>query len=719
MSSPVSQNPLEQYEALEVIGNGSFGVIRKVRRRSDGVVLARKELNFERMTERDRKQIVAEVNILKDLCHENIVRYHDRYVDRDNGILYILMEYCGGGDLGSIIKSCSRNNRPLPEDTIWGYFLQILLALHHCHFPSTDESNSPPRQQILHRDLKPENVFLDENQVIKLGDFGLSKALGVAGFANTYVGTPYYMSPELMQEKSYDAKSDIWSLGCLMYELCALKPPFHEAKTHNELSIFIRNGRIPPLPRGYSQSLHQVIKAMLNINPAMRPSAQQLLQHERIELVHKVRETEKMLTLAKAHKQMLAARERELLHREREFQAREAELQQRVAQTLAQRQAELEALASRRVAEREAELRDAVMRKEEEVRDRMEKREAELLQAVLQREEQLRHLWEEYETGLRQELRSREEEVQKAEEYLKGEWEQLQAQKASIETSPAPSLALPERQDSPPAIATPIRAQRQHVPSPFSAMRGVILANGEAVPTPPPAPQPVELTRLLHESPRVKFNFTKIFDEQRGGRDYDEDSDVEDVGGSPEVPIDNARARNMSSSDRERDQEHTDEKENVSPRPLSAPAATRLRKPSIRGSIPRPSLPPSVASCPTALTSTANDISHPVSSQSVPPLPSAKYDPNDEANLPSPFLNRREREALSKGKTRRTSNAQELRMKVVTNNALQSGRKVPAGFNDKEMHLAAGSGSGGGGVRPPLERAKQASEGAKKALFRS
>lgn len=101
---------------------------------------------------------------------------------------------------------------------------------------------------------------------MKLGDFGLSKELAQASFANTYVGTPYYMSPELMQEKSYDSKSDIWSLGCLVYELCALKPPFHEARTHAELSAFIRNGRIPPLPKGYSQSLAGVIKGMLNLN---------------------------------------------------------------------------------------------------------------------------------------------------------------------------------------------------------------------------------------------------------------------------------------------------------------------------------------------------------------------------------------------------------------------------------------------------------------------
>ena len=109
-------------------------------------------------------------------------------------------------------------------------------------------------------------MFLNGSNIVKLGDFGLSKVIGKAGFANTYVGTPYYMSPELIQETSYDAKSDIWSLGCLVYELCALKPPFHEAQTHSELSMLIRNGRIPPLPKGYSHALNQVIKAMLNLN---------------------------------------------------------------------------------------------------------------------------------------------------------------------------------------------------------------------------------------------------------------------------------------------------------------------------------------------------------------------------------------------------------------------------------------------------------------------
>ena len=105
-------------------------------------------------------------NILKDLHHDHIVRYHDRYVDRDAGILYIVMEYCGGGDLSTIIKQATKHNRPIPEDTIWNYFLQILLALQHCHHPhGHDRSGSnglegdgkERRAQILHRDLKPDN----------------------------------------------------------------------------------------------------------------------------------------------------------------------------------------------------------------------------------------------------------------------------------------------------------------------------------------------------------------------------------------------------------------------------------------------------------------------------------------------------------------------------------------------------------------------------------
>ncbi|KLO19564.1 kinase-like protein [Schizopora paradoxa] len=434
---------LDLYEPLDIIGNGSFGIIRKVRRKSDGEILARKELNFERMSERDRKQIVAEVNILKDLSHENIVRYIDRFVDRDAGILYILMEYCDGGDLSSVIKQCGRQNRPLPEDTVWSYFFQLLLALQHCHCPNQSgkpgESDAPKRQQILHRDLKPENVFLSGSNTVKLGDFGLSKALGQTSFANTYVGTPYYMSPELIQEKSYDTKSDIWSLGCLIYELCASKPPFHEAQTHSELSMLIRNGRIPPLPKGYSHALNQVIKAMLNLNPAMRPSAQQLLQHERIDFARKVSETEKVLTSVKAHKTNLQAKEKEL----QSLATTLAEKEGMLSTVLQQKDSEIHRLTQLTqqidvrvrdaVAKREEELRVAVMRREEEVRTAMAAREEEILEAVRKRESEINEAWRAREEELRGELQGAVTWVEERRKELEEEAERLEKARVDLE----------------------------------------------------------------------------------------------------------------------------------------------------------------------------------------------------------------------------------------------------------------------------------------------
>lgn len=239
------QNAGDAYDSLEVIGNGTFGIIRKVQRKSDGQLFARKELKFERMSERDKKQIVAEVNILRTLRHENVVRYEERSIDADRGILYIVMEYCGGGDLGSVIQKCRKSKTLLPEDTVWSYLAQMTLALDACHYrggltaasisgamgrsrDSLGFTLNPPEDSktkgnaILHRDLKPENVFLDSEGNIKLGDFGLSKQVGALAFANTYVGTPYYMSPELSTGQQYDAKSDIWALGCIVFELCAL-----------------------------------------------------------------------------------------------------------------------------------------------------------------------------------------------------------------------------------------------------------------------------------------------------------------------------------------------------------------------------------------------------------------------------------------------------------------------------------------------------------------
>ncbi|KAF8062286.1 kinase-like domain-containing protein [Lyophyllum atratum] len=591
----MSSSFLDQYDLLDVIGNGSFGIIRKVRRKSDGLIFARKELNFERMNDRDRKQIVAEVNILKDLAHDHIVRYHDRYVDRDAGILYIMMEYCGGGDLSTVIKQSARTNRPISEDKIWSYFLQILLALNHCHHPNGHARNSSGggtgiggfenagsanRAQILHRDLKPDNVFLDTADKVKLGDFGLSRALTQTTFANTYVGTPYYMSPELMQEKAYDTKSDIWSLGCVIYELCALKPPFHEAKTHQELSNCIRNGRIPPLPRGYSQGLASIIKSMLNLNPAMRPSAAQLLQHERLTLTSKVLEAEKILASVKSHRVDAAAKERDLNVRESLLREREqhmmaaagqkdaeianlhhmvAALQQEQAQQQHDyyTQPQVEEAIKDAVGRREEELRVLVMKREKEVADAMARREEEIMEAVRRREAEVCEAWTARELEIRREIEEKVKELDERVDWIQAKEEELKAEEVRLDTARveleekmekweesvakgrkektpleevknilAPLARLAEdtplqqrrKLDIPtpkpplkapfPSLSTPVTRPAKYDAMP-SAMKGVVLTTtGEVLATPTPA----ELANLFTNSPKVGLNFTKIFD---------------------------------------------------------------------------------------------------------------------------------------------------------------------------------------------------------------
>ncbi|KAF8649447.1 hypothetical protein AX16_005794 [Volvariella volvacea WC 439] len=675
---------LDAYEPLDIIGNGSFGIIRKARRKADGKIFAQKELNFERMSDRDKKQIVAEVNILKDLNHEHIVRYHDRYVAKEAGILYIIMEYCGGGDLSGVIKQAAKHNRPIPEDTIWNYFMQLLLALQYCHHPGSSSGKGGTegecrRPQILHRDLKPDNVFLDESNTVKLGDFGLSKALPQASFANTYVGTPYYMSPELMQEKSYDSKSDIWSLGCLIYELCALKPPFHEAKTHAELSMLIRTGRIPPLPRGYSTALTSVIKSMLNLNPAMRPSATQLLQHERLELAFKVSETEKLLATVKNHKRTMTTKERELIAREAALLEKEqqlynivsqkdaeiANLQQVVSQLQQQKlitQHDLEVAVKTAIARREEELRVLVMKREEEVAAAMAAREEEILAAVRAREAEVCEAWVKKEEELRAELEESAKDVEerlalveKQEEALRAEEARLESLRSELEEKAQaaeetikfrrPKTPLEEvknllgplermtlARDNVPLGRRAIENARIKAPSytppsalstpvarPRKADVGLASAMKGIVLTATgealATPAPVQLTSIIMDSPKVGLNFGKIFD-------FDEEADRTMRAPSPS----SRKEKEKLMRDKEQGRE--------SPAPVDLPTCsnvtanppTKMRRPSVRKSsggrpsigrsVTVPSLNPDSGSLVPTPTTSAVPISGPTTSSS-------------------------------------------------------------------------------------------------------
>ncbi|KTG04825.1 hypothetical protein cypCar_00026157 [Cyprinus carpio] len=240
----------EDYEVMLTIGCGSYGKCQKIRRKSDGKILVWKVLDYGTMAEAEKQMLVSEVNLLRELKHPNIVRYYDRIIDRTNTTLYIVMEYCEGGDLASLINRCIK-----------------------------DRNGS---STVLHRDLKPANIFLDVKQNVKLGDFGLARILNHdTSFAKTFVGTPYYMSPEQINRMSYNEKSDIWSLGCLLYELCALSPPF-TAYNQTELAGKIREGKFRRIPYRYSNDLNTILSKMLNLKDYLRPSVESILQNSLI-----------------------------------------------------------------------------------------------------------------------------------------------------------------------------------------------------------------------------------------------------------------------------------------------------------------------------------------------------------------------------------------------------------------------------------------------------
>ncbi|CAN0278654.1 unnamed protein product [Pylaiella littoralis] len=306
------------YEVLQTLGRGSFGVVRKVRRREDGKTLVVKEMDYGAADEKQKEQIVAEVNILRELRHPFIVRYYDRIVDRRRTRLHIVMEHCST-DLARVIKTRRLRGEYLEETFLWNLMCQVVVALEVCH---GRVGKGGARRPIIHRDLKPENVFLTSENVVKLGDFGLAKELSGAQLAETSVGTPYYMSPELINEQRYDERTDVWSLGCLMYEASALTRPFN---AHNQLALAmkINTGKVAPIPSRYSPGLFATIEWMLNKTRHKRPRMEDLIKVPGLQLP--LREN-RLLVQEFQLQQSYVRRLRTLKSRENEIERREAEL---------------------------------------------------------------------------------------------------------------------------------------------------------------------------------------------------------------------------------------------------------------------------------------------------------------------------------------------------------------------------------------------------------
>ncbi|OWK02524.1 NEK4, partial [Cervus elaphus hippelaphus] len=223
-----------------------------------------KKLNLRNASSRERRAAEQEAQLLSQLKHPNIVTYKESWEGGD-GLLYIVMGFCEGGDLYRKLKE--QKGRLLPENQVVEWFVQIAMALQYLH-----------EKHILHRDLKTQNVFLTRTNIIKVGDLGIARVLeNHCDMASTLIGTPYYMSPELFSNKPYNYKSDVWALGCCVYEMATLKHAFN-AKDMNSLVYRIIEGKLPPMPKDYSPELAELIRTMLSKRPEERPSVRSILR---------------------------------------------------------------------------------------------------------------------------------------------------------------------------------------------------------------------------------------------------------------------------------------------------------------------------------------------------------------------------------------------------------------------------------------------------------
>jgi len=224
---------MEKYDILKKLGQGTYGTVYLCTVKATGRQCVMKRMLLRSLSEKERASAHQEAEVLRQLSHPNIVAYIDALSTRAK--LYLIMQYCDGGDLEQYLGMLKKENRMLPENQLLDWFVQMALALQYLH-----------SRRILHRDLKTANVFLTSGGIIKLGDFGVSRVLSATTeLAKTFVGTPYYLSPELLNNSPYGQASDVWALGCIFHEMATLEHPY-EAKTFPSLAQKILNDP-PPL----------------------------------------------------------------------------------------------------------------------------------------------------------------------------------------------------------------------------------------------------------------------------------------------------------------------------------------------------------------------------------------------------------------------------------------------------------------------------------------
>lgn len=252
---------MENYEIVELVGEGSFGKVYRARRKQTGHVVAMKFILKKGKNEKDIRNLRQEIEILTKLNHDNIITLLDAFETSHEFV--VVMEYAHG-ELFEVLE----DDKTLPEEEVQKIAKQLVRALHYLH------SN-----RIIHRDMKPQNILIGPHGTIKLCDFGFARAMSCNTMVLTSIkGTPLYMAPELVQEQAYNHTADLWSLGCILYELYYGQPPFY---TNNIYTLIQQIVRDPvKFPEPISPAFKSFLKGLLTKSASGRLNWPHLLNHQ-------------------------------------------------------------------------------------------------------------------------------------------------------------------------------------------------------------------------------------------------------------------------------------------------------------------------------------------------------------------------------------------------------------------------------------------------------
>lgn len=259
---------LNEFELIQDLGKEDNISLSKVKRKKDNLIFLLK--HFELRDDNEKRNAINEIKILSNLNHPNIIEFRQSFFDKPSNSLNMLMEFPNNGNLSNKIQFVKKKEMYMEECIIWNVLTQILYGLNYIH-----------KKGIVHRNLKSKNIFLTKSRTIKICDFNSCCILEKKQMAQTQIGTPFYTAPEIWNQKPYNYKSDIWSLGCIIYEMATLSLPF-KGETIELLYENIMSKKYNPIPDFYSNNLKNLIDNMLSFDPSRRPSSDILLNYPKI-----------------------------------------------------------------------------------------------------------------------------------------------------------------------------------------------------------------------------------------------------------------------------------------------------------------------------------------------------------------------------------------------------------------------------------------------------